>query len=135
MNRKRVQPWSQLNFQLMDKLQKFFSLFLIAVVAVIAGCSKDAKIARYRERANKHYAAGQYAEAEVEYMNLLRSYPQDKVAIRQLGCIFFEEGRLPQAFQFLNKARELDQTISKHRRSSAFVTPPRSKSKKPNRSL
>lgn len=92
----------------MDKLQKLISLLMVAMVAAIVGCSKDAKIARYRERANKHYAAGQYAEAEVEYLNLLRSFPQDKVAIRQLGFIFFEEGRLPQALQFLTKAHELE---------------------------
>jgi tetratricopeptide (TPR) repeat protein len=92
----------------MDKLQRFISLFLVAIAAAFMGCSKDAKITRYRERANKHYAAGKYAEAEVEYMNLLRAFPADKVAIRQLGFIFFEEGRLPQAFQFLIKAHELE---------------------------
>ena len=90
----------------MDKLQKLISLFLVAMIVAIVGCSKDAKIARYRERANKHYAAGQYSEAEVEYMNLLRAFPSDKVAIRQLGFIFFEEGRLIHAFQFLSKAHE-----------------------------
>jgi tetratricopeptide (TPR) repeat protein len=92
----------------MAKLQKFLSLVFVALLAVVAGCSKDAKIARYRDRANKHYAAGQYADAEVEYMNLLRSYPHDTVAVRQLGFIFFEEGRLPQAIQFLVKAHELE---------------------------
>ena len=87
---------------------RHISLILVATAALLAGCSKEAKIARYRERANKDFAAGNYAQAEVEYMNLLRSNPHDSAAIRQLGFVFFEQGRLPEAMQFLIKAHELE---------------------------
>lgn len=87
---------------------RHIALILVATTALVGGCSKEAKIARYRERANKHFEAGRYAEAEVEYMSLLRSNPRDTVAIRQLGFVFFEQGRLPQAMQFLIKAHELE---------------------------
>jgi tetratricopeptide (TPR) repeat protein len=84
------------------------SLILVATIALLAGCSKEAKIARYRERANKDFAAGDYAKAEVEYTSLLRANSRDTVAIRQLGFVFYEQGRLPQAMQFLKKAHELE---------------------------
>ncbi|MGZ4960913.1 MAG: tetratricopeptide repeat protein [Limisphaerales bacterium] len=87
---------------------RHISLILVATMALLAGCSKEAKLARYRQRANKDFTAGNYAQAEVEYMNLLRSNPSDPVAIRQLGFVFFEQGRLPQALQFLIKAHELE---------------------------
>ena len=100
---------------------KVISLFLIANIAVITGCSKEAKIARYRERANKHYAAGQYAEAEVEYMNLLRSYPQDKVAIRQLGSSFSNKAVCRKRSSSSSKPTNWNPTISKPPPSSAIA--------------
>ncbi len=92
----------------MVTLRNSLSLVLLAAILALVGCSREAKINRYRERAQKDFAAGVYATAEVEYKNLLRSAPQDLVAMRQLGAIYLEEGRLPYALFFLSRAHSLE---------------------------
>jgi tetratricopeptide (TPR) repeat protein len=92
----------------MLKLRNQFLLLLLAITVLAGGCSKEAKLNRYRERADKDFATGKYTDAEVEYKNILRSFPRDTEAIRQLGFIYFEQGRLPIALQFLLKAHELE---------------------------
>jgi len=73
-----------------------------------AGCSKQARISRHLARANRDFQAEKYDPAEIEYLIVLRAAPQNPAAIRQLGLLYYTEGRLPQAFVFLQKAAELE---------------------------
>lgn len=81
---------------------------LALVVLAGAGCSKEARKNHYVSLANKDFDAGQYDKAEIEYRSALQKVPLDPVAIRQLGVLFFNEGRVREAFAYLRKAVELD---------------------------
>jgi tetratricopeptide (TPR) repeat protein len=86
---------------------QFIALTAILSGALSTGCSAKAKKARYLDSAEKDFAAGRYARAEVEYMNVLRLEPMNTRAIGRLGAIYYEEGRLNRAFPLLTKAAEL----------------------------
>jgi exosortase/archaeosortase family protein len=87
-------------------------LFLLAGLALVAaggaGCSRHATADRYLARANLDFQAQRYDTAEIEYLTALRAAPQSSTAIRQLGLLYYTEGRLAQAFIFLQKAAEMD---------------------------
>lgn len=72
-----------------------------------AGCSAEAKKARRLEQANRHFEAGAYDNAEIEYRNVLQLEPLHPKAIARLGVIYSHQGRLGRVFPFLTKAREL----------------------------
>ncbi|HHY86624.1 MAG TPA: tetratricopeptide repeat protein [Verrucomicrobia bacterium] len=86
----------------------FRLLLLLSVALFLAGCSAETRKARYRQRADAHFTAGRYSEAEVEYLNLLRLDQLNVHAIARLGIIYHENGRIPRAAPFLAKAHELD---------------------------
>jgi tetratricopeptide (TPR) repeat protein len=81
---------------------------LVLMILLGAGCSREAKKARYLERAERHYQAAQYDRAEIDYLNALRLDPGNEAANRRLGTIYFDQGRFPAAFLFLRRARQLD---------------------------
>jgi tetratricopeptide (TPR) repeat protein len=84
-----------------------FALCLAAVA--LLGCSKEEPTKdQLLSRADKYFAADQYADAEKEYRNVLRLAPADPVAERQLGIIYHEQGQLLQAYPLLRKAAELE---------------------------
>ncbi len=58
------------------------------------------------QRADTDFKAGAYDSARIEYMNVLRSDPQNEFAITQLGNIWFEDGAPIRALPFLRKATE-----------------------------
>ena len=93
----------------MQKLICWLAMLLLAALSatVNTGCSAKAKKAYHLERANRYFAAGQYDQAEVEYMNVLRSDRENAQAIGRLGTIYFEEGRLQKAAPYLFKGSEL----------------------------
>jgi tetratricopeptide (TPR) repeat protein len=82
-----------------------FALVLVALLC--GGCSKSARKARYLADADRDFAAGQYEKAEIEYLKVLQIFPLDPTAISHLGMIYYEQGRLRQAFIYLKKATEL----------------------------
>ncbi len=75
-----------------------------------SGCSPTAKKSNHLADADRHYAAGQYDQAEIEYKNVLQIEPTNAKAIGQLGRIYFEQTRVIVARSFLKKASELDPT-------------------------
>lgn len=85
-----------------------FLLMLITLALATGGCSKAARRDRYMAKADRDFQNLRYDEAEIEYRNALRVSPLDAAAIRQLGFIYYEQGRVRQAFGFLLKAKELD---------------------------
>jgi tetratricopeptide (TPR) repeat protein len=86
--------------------------FLFCVVTgllalVFSGCSADAKKARHLAEANRHYDAGQYDEAEIEYKNVLQLGGENPQAIARLGLIYFDQGRVGRSYSLLLKGHEL----------------------------
>jgi len=85
------------------------ALLALALAALAGGgCTKEARKDHYVSLANKDFDAGQYDKAEIEYREALQRVPLDPVAIRQLGILYYKDGRIPEALAFLRKGAELD---------------------------
>ena len=85
------------------------SIFALALLAAAsAGCSKEPTPEQLLSRANEAFAAGQLAEAEKGYREVIRLRSDDPVAQRQLGIIHFDRGQLQQAYPLLKKSSELE---------------------------
>jgi len=84
---------------------KLLALALCLVLS--AGCSKASKARRILEAADRDFKAEKYDKAEAEYQSVFRVSSLNPVAIRQLGFIYFEEGR-QLAFVYLKRANEQD---------------------------
>jgi tetratricopeptide (TPR) repeat protein len=86
-------------------------LFMVSAAVIIAGadssCTRQAASRRHLDRANHHFSAGQYDQAEIEYKNTLQLDPSVGVAFGRLGVIFADDGRPGQALPALRRAREL----------------------------
>lgn len=85
------------------------SIALMAMMLALAsGCTKGARAARILQAGDKYFAQGKYDEAEVEYKNVRHYQPMNPGAIGQLGRLYLKEGRVMEAYAFLNKATELE---------------------------
>ncbi|MDH7502122.1 MAG: tetratricopeptide repeat protein, partial [Verrucomicrobiota bacterium] len=95
---------------MLDRLRCVVPALLAAALAVSvgSGCSKQARKARYAERAEKYYEAGDYNRAEIEYKRVLRLEPGNFKAVYRLGSIYESQGRLVRAAAFLFGARSMD---------------------------
>ena len=90
----------------MSKSSSFFLALVVSVatLALVPGCSKQAKLERHLSRGNEYFQAKKYREAEIEYKNVLRIQP-NTIAMRNLGMIYFEQGRLPHALVVLQTVK------------------------------
>ena len=81
---------------------------LVLIAALGFGCSKqpDAKD-QALSQANDHFAAGRYEAAENEFRKVLRLAPAEPLALQRLGSIYFDQGKLRQAFPLLRQSAEL----------------------------
>lgn len=77
------------------------------LATVNTGCSDKAKLASHLQKASRYFDAGDYAQAELEYMNALRNDHLNATAIGRLGTIYFNQGRLVKAAPFLLKGSQL----------------------------
>ena len=84
-----------------------FSIAVVALILPLVSCSKQAKKERALRRAESYFAAGQFDQAKVEFLNVLRLAPQDPVSYARLGSIWLDEGVPLRAGPYLAKAREL----------------------------
>jgi tetratricopeptide (TPR) repeat protein len=93
----------------MKKFIYLFPIFLLAALLAAggAGCSAKAKRDYHLKKADQFYDAGQFDQAEAEYMNALRNDHENFQAISRLGVIYFDEGRLKKAAPFIFKGCEL----------------------------
>lgn len=82
-------------------------LALMLAGAMLSGCTQRARHERVLAKADKYFDAGQYSQAEVEYLNAVKLDNKDVHSISRLGIIYFEEGRLTRAYSFLSQARKL----------------------------
>jgi tetratricopeptide (TPR) repeat protein len=81
-------------------------VMLLAISLASGGCSKAAKRDRALARAERDFRAERYDRAEIEYLTAFKFVPMDRTAITKLGEIYFIEGKMPQAHEFLSKAVE-----------------------------
>ncbi len=85
-----------------------FAIALLLLVLTGLGCSTEARKARHLERANRYFQAGEVDKAEIEYASVLRLESVNKVAVRQLGLIYFDQGKPAQAFPLLKQVAGLN---------------------------
>ena len=84
-----------------------FSLLVVGIASF--GCSKSQDTSEvHLSRANDYFSSEQYGNAEKEYRDVLRLQPDNPVAQRQLGIIYFDQGQLRQAYPILKKSSELE---------------------------
>ncbi|NGO39232.1 tetratricopeptide repeat protein [Limisphaera ngatamarikiensis] len=79
-----------------------------AALMVLTGCSREARVQRHLNRAERLYQAGDYDRAEIEYRNALKYGGTNRTAVVRLGLILHQEGRLLEAHSVLRMAAELD---------------------------
>jgi tetratricopeptide (TPR) repeat protein len=86
------------------------SLLLFVAVALCAGGTGCSKVRRrhFIAQANKDFEAQQYDRAEIEYRSALQIPPPNPLAIRQLGLVYFEEGKTSDAYRLLSRAAQIE---------------------------
>ena len=93
----------------MQLLSNFSSRVLVLAImtATLVSCTPAAKKARYAERGERYFKAGEYDKAKIEYMNVLKIDQRDAKAFARLGAMWLDEGAPLRAGGFLVKAVEL----------------------------
>ncbi|MBL7077196.1 MAG: tetratricopeptide repeat protein [Kiritimatiellae bacterium] len=86
-------------------MNRLFVGFLLLVLT--CGCNSQARRERHFERAEKFFDSDRYAEAVVEYMNVLRLDPAHAEAVRKLGVSHAATGNLRASIPFTLKAAEM----------------------------
>ncbi|MGI9087623.1 MAG: tetratricopeptide repeat protein [Chthoniobacterales bacterium] len=94
----------------MLNLRTVFRILLHAtlVIALITGCSAEARKSRHLSRAEKYFRAGDFEKAKLEYMNVIRIDPKATVAFQRTAAIWLEQGAPMRAGPFLARAREIN---------------------------
>lgn len=109
----------------MNTSKPHLRLLIIAILLTTAltGCSPQAKKARWLERAERNFKAGEYDKAKIDYMAVLRIEPQNATAIQRLGLIWSEDGSALLALPYLMKTRELNpgDLVSRNKLANALV--------------
>jgi tetratricopeptide (TPR) repeat protein len=77
------------------------------IALFLAGCTAASRKARYMERADQFFKAGEYDKAKIEYLNVIKIDQRDANAYARTGAIWTEEGAPLRAGAFLIKALEL----------------------------
>src|SRR5881275_2017684 len=80
---------------------------ILVVVLVTCSCTSEMKKSRYLARAERYFKAGEYDQAKIEYLKVLRIDSGNAVAYARCGAIWADEGAPLRAAAFLMKAREL----------------------------
>src|SRR5947208_7895375 len=78
-----------------------------AMVILLSGCTAASRKAHYAEQAEKFFKAGEYDNAKIEYLNVIKIDQADANAYARIGAMWIEEGVPLRAGAFLIKALEL----------------------------
>jgi len=76
-------------------------------VILLSGCTAASRKARLAEKAEKFFKAGEYDNAKIEYLNVIKIDQGDANAYARIGAMWVEEGVPLRAGAFLIKALEL----------------------------
>src|SRR5437588_2273104 len=79
----------------------------LALLLVNCSCTSEIKKSRSLARAEGYFKAGEYDQAKIEYLKVLRIDPANAVAYARCGAMWADEGAPLRAGAFLMKAREL----------------------------
>lgn len=93
---------------MISPLSSFSSLSIAALLAITIGCSQQAKLEDHLAQGNASFESGDYRTAEIEYKNVLQIDSNISEAIGNLGLIYHSQGRLLQAYPFLNHVRDIE---------------------------
>jgi cellulose synthase operon protein C len=74
----------------------------------LSGCSREAAKTKHLTRADQYFGDQKFAEAEIEYQNVLKLEDSNPHAMRQLGQIAFDEGRFSLAHTHFHRAVALE---------------------------
>src|SRR4029077_18566813 len=77
------------------------------IAILLSGCTAASKKARFAERAEQFFKAGEYDKAKIEYLNVIKIDRSDANAYARIGAVWVEEGAPLRAGAFLVKALEL----------------------------
>src|SRR5947207_14803141 len=80
---------------------------ILALVLVSCSCTSEVKKSRYLARADRYFKAGEYDQAKIEYLKVLRLDAANAVAYARCGAMWAAEGAPLRAGAFLMKAKEL----------------------------
>src|SRR5207237_8565550 len=80
---------------------------ILVLVLVTCSCTSEIKKSRYLTRAERYFKAGEYDQAKIEYLQVLRVDSGNAVAYARCGAMWADEGAPLRAAAFLLKAREL----------------------------
>src|SRR5437899_9763020 len=80
---------------------------ILVMVLVTSSCTSEMKKSRYLARAERYFKAGEYDQAKIEYLKVLRIDSGNAVAYARCGAMWADEGVPLRAAAFLMKAREL----------------------------
>jgi len=85
------------------------ALVLLALVAALAGCNRDPKVARkrYLDSGNRYFDRGKYKEARIMYLDALQKDMRYGPAYYKLGLTAIKIGPIQDAVSALRKAIEL----------------------------
>jgi tetratricopeptide (TPR) repeat protein len=90
------------------RYRRFVEVILVVSACLCNGCSQQGRLAQHLARAEQYYHQKQYQEASVEYMNVLKVEPTNRLALRGLGFTYCETGEIRVALPCLLKAEMLD---------------------------
>src|SRR6266550_2639123 len=94
---------------------------LLVLVLVTCSCTSEVKKSRYLARADRYFKAGEYDQAKIEYLKVLRVDSGNAVAYARCGAMWADEGAPLRAAAFLLKARELAPEDLENRYKLALV--------------
>ena len=82
-------------------------LTALVVILCTTGCEERRK-AGHLERGEEYFAAGQYQEALIEFLNVLQIEADNPQAIDRIGAALHETGQYGAAFSYLQRSVERD---------------------------
>jgi tetratricopeptide (TPR) repeat protein len=94
---------------------------ILALVLVNCSCTSEMKKSRYLAQAERYFKAGEYDQAKIEYLKVLKVDPNNAVAYARCGAMWADEGVPLRAGAFLMKARELAPKDLENRYKLALV--------------
>jgi tetratricopeptide (TPR) repeat protein len=92
---------------------------LLLACALGTGCGW--RTGRHFERAERYFASGDYDNAKIEYLNVLRRDFRNPKAVSRLGTIWLEQGAPLRACLYLIESRDLDPGNLKDRSKLATI--------------
>jgi len=91
------------------RLQRALLLLTPALIlALCSGCTKELRRSRHLSRGDQAFKEQKFDVAEIEYLKVLQAVPLEPNAVRQLGLLYQQQGKVLNAGRFLMKALETD---------------------------